>query len=679
MSQDSLRRAYRALQARPGGLGLVHLLSVLEALLALALIGVVALMIALAGTRGVTRLRSEHFRPVDESGNARPGGSLVPGWLNDRVPLVDARGNPIQTSSDVVVSVPETGLYPVVAEGRISSNPLHRFTTGIIDLAIRVFRPLRENVSALVTLIMLGLLLLLALSSLSRLRRRLAIDEVLRATESLRVQLHRQIYRLGQSYLPGEGLGPVINIFTRDVNELRNGLLADLLSKVHAPVLGAGLLLIAFAISPVLAIFILSLAGVIWLISGPLDRARRVEVDTAARSSAIHLLQLHEDLSMLRTVRVFGIESIDRQRFEEHLALFQAADRQRMRGDTRLHPTFWLMLGVMVLLAIGMLAHAVLTSTISMHGAVVLTGALLGLAWPVSEWLRRRGELDRAARSAAGIEEYLDRKPELQMTVGARFLPPIREKIELQDVTLEGPAGQELLHRASLTIPARTRTALLSLDEDAKHALVCLIPRLIDPKSGRVAIDGVDLREVTLESLRAQVALALQADYVFSDSVSNNIGLGDASFSLPRIIEAAKAAHAHHFIQKLPQGYDTVIGPLGHPLTLDEQFRVALARALLHDPSIVIVEEPNMALDEDVKHLIDDTIDRLAKHRTVIFLPHRLSTIRKCDQVIVLHNGRIEATGAPRDMHGRSKLFRHIQYVEFNQFASGEIEAGQLS
>ncbi len=172
--------------------------------------------------------------------------------------------------------------------------------------------------------------------------------------------------------------------------------------------------------------------------------------------------------------------------------------------------------------------------------------------------------------------------------------------------------------------------------------------------------------------------MVLQADLVFNDTIFANIGLGDPSYGLPRIIEAAKIAHAHHFIQDLPDGYDTPIGSLGHYLGPHEQYRIALARAFLHDPSIVILEEPDVSMDEDTKHMIDDTVDRLAASRTVLFLPHRRSTILRCDKVLVLHNGRVEAYGPPREVHAHSKLYRHIQYVEFNQFATGEMEAGQM-
>jgi ABC-type multidrug transport system fused ATPase/permease subunit len=145
------------------------------------------------------------------------------------------------------------------------------------------------------------------------------------------------------------------------------------------------------------------------------------------------------------------------------------------------------------------------------------------------------------------------------------------------------------------------------------------------------------------------------------------------------VIDAAKLAHAHQFIQDLPHGYDTIIGPLGRYLKPDEQFRIALARAYLHDPSIVIIEEPSGVLDEDVRNLLDDTLARLAPGRTLILLPHRLSTIRSCDQVILLHNGRVEDVGSPAQLQTESKLYRHLLYMEFNEFVSSELEAVQLS
>jgi ABC-type multidrug transport system fused ATPase/permease subunit len=672
MSQADLRRAQNLMVSRAGSVAAIHTLAVIQALLIFALFGIVGLLVGLTSTRGVSQITEPFVERV--------GLKRLPDWLVAHLPAFEAAAGPnAQSRRAWNVSVPDTGLEALVISGLSSELSTHRFLAGLLEPVVRSVRWLGDTQGALITLLIAGLALILVLSVVVRVRRRLAVDAVTRATTGLRHQLHRQMYRLGQSALPGEGLGPVVNIFSRDVNEVRDGLYANLVHGVFNPLLVIGLLLMAFLLSPSLTVFVISLTGIVWLASVPLERVRRGEIDSAARSAAIYLLQLHEDLSMLRTVRVFGMEAVDKQRFDEHLHHYQAADRQRLLSDVNRNPALVLLATAAALLVIGMLGHAVLNGHVSAHSAVLLVAALAGLVWPLDTWLRLRKRITLGQRAARGVFEFLERKPELQMNVGARFLPPLRERIVLDKVTIEGPTGRTLLSGVSATIAARTRTAILGFDEDAKHAVACLIPRLIDPKSGQIRVDGHDLREVTLESLRAQVSMVLQADYVFSDSVLNNIGLGDPSYTLPRIIEAAKVAHAHHFIQELPNGYDTVVGQLGHPLRLDEQYRVALARAYLHDPSIVIVEEPDTVFDEDTKHLFDDTIDRLAKGRTLIFLPHRLSTIRKCDQVIVLHNGRIEAAGATREVHERSKLYRHIQYVEFNQFASGEIEAGQMS
>ncbi len=156
---------------------------------------------------------------------------------------------------------------------------------------------------------------------------------------------------------------------------------------------------------------------------------------------------------------------------------------------------------------------------------------------------------------------------------------------------------------------------------------------------------------------------------VFHDSVANNIGCGDNAYTLGQIIEAAKVAHAHHFIQKLPQGYETPIGELGHPLSVSEQFRIALARAVLRDPALLIIEEPDATLDEDTKALLDDTWARVLPGRTTIFLPHRISTIRSCDTLYLLHKGRVVATGVHKELLSQNPLYRHLHYLEFNEMA----------
>ena len=671
MYSDALSRAYRLMGTKSGSLFLIRALAVLQALLVLLLAIVMGLVLNLADHKGVTHLESTHLEPG-------PFAEL-PAWLRDRLPPLDQLDAIDSGDKKLALTVPETGLYPVVANTALSSDPVHRVTAGILDGLLRRFRPLRENQGALISLMIIGLVVLLLIGLVARLRHRLAVGASLQAANGLRNHLHRQMYRFGQTALPREGVGPAINLFTRDVNEVRDGLLADLLHGGLAPVLAVGLMGMALVISPPLAIFLLALGGLLWLAAVPLNQSFRLQGEAAAQESALGILKLQEDLSMLRTVRVFGMDATDRARFTDHLNQFHEAEGQRLLTRSETHPGFFLAAGAAVLLAVGLLCRAVLLGQVEMASILLLIGLMGALIWPVSLWLHRTRVLKVAEQAARSIMNFMERKPDLQMKAEARFLPPLKHEISLQRVSVQDHSGHTLLHDLTAQIPAGSRVSLLSLDEDAKHAVACLIPRLLDPTVGSILIDSIDLRDVTLESLRAQISLILQADYVFSDTVFNNIGLGDPTFTSQRVIDVAKTAHAHNFIQRLPNGYDTEIGPLGHPLTLDQQFRIALARATLHDPSIMIIEEPAMAMEASTSQLLDDTYDRISKGRTLVFLPHRHSTIRKSDLVLVLHHGTLNCLGHPRDLQTESKLFRHIQYLEFNQFATSDAESGSLS
>lgn len=655
MQADAYTRARKLLSSRQD-LIVARVLGAVHSLLILALLAVASLFVALMSSRGEVRFPTSELEQL-------------PRWALGRV----SREAPEFRYFE------DTGIFPLIAGNLLSNNPVHRAGAVLLDRLSIVLPTLRNNLGALTTLLAIGLLIILALSLLALWRRRLMAGCVTEVATTLRHQIHRQMYRLGQSSLPTEGVGPVVNLWTREVNDVRDGLFADLDNAPRMLVLGVGLFLLAVITSPILTLFLASLGLLVWLTSRVLDRDSGEAYDAALRDASVQLCLLHEDLGLLRTVRIFGVENHDRQRFDEHLERYRKADTRRIITEGKLNPTTGLLYGAALAMALGLLGYnVVITERISITTMLILIASLSGVAHPVFSWLKTRQSIRQANRSAGGIFEFLERTPELHQNVGAHFLGALKEHIVLENVRLESRSGRTLLNGVSVEIPAYSRVGLMGLDEDAKLALACLIPRLIDPGSGRILIDGHDLRDVTLESVRAQVATVLQADLVFTDTVMSNIGMGDPINTLPRVIEAAKLAHAHHFIQDLPHGYDTTIGPLGHYLKPDEQFRIALARAYLHDPAIVIVEESNVPLDEDTKHLLDDTLTRLAQGRTLILLPHRLSTIRSCDQIILIHNGRVEDVRPPAQLQAESKLFRHIQYMEFNEFATGELEPSHV-
>ena len=271
--------------------------------------------------------------------------------------------------------------------------------------------------------------------------------------------------------------------------------------------------------------------------------------------------------------------------------------------------------------------------------------------------------------AAAAIFEFLDRRGDVATYPDAEFLPGVVRGLEFVDVNVREPdTGRLLLDKINLKLKAGQRTGIVGSDHEEQMALVSLIPRFLDPTEGEIKIDGRNLKWVTQDSLRT-IGLVLQNNLVFNDTVANNVGCGDPSYTLPQIIEAAKLAHAHQFIQRLPYGYETPIGELGHALSSGEQFRIALARAVLRDPSLYIIEEPTEQLDEDTKDLVDDTLGRVLPGKTVVYLPHRMSTLRECDKIYLLHEGRIVAVGEHRELMAENELYRHLYYLEFNPFA----------
>ena len=643
-------RARKLWAPRHGSVVQARLLGMIYSLLVLALFTLGGLLAALATARPSFRIDGEPVLAADPLSRA------------------NAATNPAF----------DLGLSSIAVANEASPAVTHRFAAQVVRLLVRVIPPMGNNAGALAVLLAMGLTAAVLISLVAQVRRAAIATASHEVAIALRRQIHRQMYRLGESSLPGDGTGPILSLFTREVNDVRDGLVADLGAIPQVPILFAGLLLFALGISWTASIFLVTLGILLAIALRVLNRSTDMASVVATREAALQLCLLQEDFGLIRTVRVHGMENIDKQRFDDHLEAYGDADIRRMIHEPKISPTSSLVIAVTIILASGFLAANVVLAGLSPASALLMALAIVAMVRPTFDWIAYRRAVDQANRSAGGIFAYLERKPELHQAGGASFLAPIRDRISFENVTLESRSGRTLLDGLTVEVPAGKKTAIMAYDEEAKHALVCLIPRLIDPKVGRIRVDGVDLRDATLESVRAQVATVLQTDLVFSDTVMANIALGDPSYDLPRVIQAAKVAHAHHFIAELPLGYDTPIGPLGEYLKPDQQYRIALARAYLHDPSIVIIEEPTVPLDDDVKAYVDDTVGRLAPGRTLIMLPHRLSTIRSSDQVILLHNGKLEAVGTPREVSHESKLYRHLQYIEFNQFATGEIEVGHF-
>jgi ATP-binding cassette subfamily B protein len=534
-----------------------------------------------------------------------------------------------------------------------------------------MWKPRQQD--ALFSLYLTGLFLaavVLALlnAGLTLFMREMAARATIEATTRLRRAVYHHTFRLGTLAFRALGPSEAVTIFTRHLEAIHDALFARLTIFFREPIKFVLILLFALVVHWPLALAFLSFAILVWLGGGQIADNIQRRGRLASSKASEHLTVLRESLMLMRLVKCYLMEQFNQARVERQLSRYARLQMVRYRGEAIYQPLLVLLAVLSALVLLYVAGVNVLTSQLGVAGVVALCTALVSLYQPVAHWLEARKVFRRGNEAAAQLFKFLERRGEVGQVVGAEFVPPLSKQIEFDGVSLREPGGSRLLLQdVSFTLPAGQKIGLIGADDLEKYALVYLIPRLLDPTTGEIRIDEHNLRWVTLDSLRVQIATVLRHNLVFHDTVANNIGCGDNAYTLPQIIEAAKTAHAHSFIQKLPQGYDTPIGELGHPLTASEQFRIALARAALRDPALLIIEEPVAALDEDTKALLDDTLARVLPGRTVIFLPHRISTIKSCDQLFLLHKGRIVATGEHKELLAQNSLYRHLYYLEFHE------------
>lgn len=485
------------------------------------------------------------------------------------------------------------------------------------------------------------------------------------AVARLRRALHTHSYRLPSVAISPEAQAEAGDILATRSEQIQDGFLAWLTAGFRGPVLMVLLLAVMFAVHVWLTVCLLALGGLVWLLAGRFVARLRQDARLAARRTESRLELLRESLTVSPLVKGYLMDRFGQTRVERHLAELGRAVWRKQRGEAASRSAL-LTVGALAGMAMLYLAgRVVLGGSLTVPGLVVLAAGLGTLTFALNRWLTARVRLARARSAAAAVVEFLDRRGEPGQSIEAEFLQPLGKRLDVVEVSLREPgSGRMVLEHVSLSIPAGTRAALVYADAAEAHALAYLIARFQDPTGGEIKVDGKNIRWVTYESLRTQVCLVLEQSLTFTDTAANNIGCGDPGFSLPQIIEAAKTAHAHQFIQSLPYGYETRIGAGGASLRVGERFRIALARAILRDPSLVVIEEPAEPMDPDSLALVDDALTRFQPGRTFLFLARRPATVKSADQVFVLQNGRLAASGSHDDLVANSELYRLLHFKQ---------------
>jgi len=291
--------------------------------------------------------------------------------------------------------------------------------------------------------------------------------------------------------------------------------------------------------------------------------------------------------------------------------------------------------------------------------------AIFMMYMPIKRLSRANNTIQQGVACYERIQEILQDKPQIADRPQAYPLPPVKGRVKFENVSFSYNETRPVLHNINFEVMPNETVALVGLSGAGKTTIINLLSRFYEPTSGRVIIDGIDIREVKLASLRSQIGLVTQELILFNDTVRNNIAYGLEDVPLERIKEAAKAAEAHDFIQELPQGYDTVIGEKGSLLSSGQRQRLAIARALLKDPPILIFDEATSALDSESERLIQKAMANVMRNRTTFVIAHRLSTIRNADKILVIDRGRIAEIGNHDQLCRKQGIYKKLYDLQF--------------
>ncbi|MFC1542267.1 lipid A export permease/ATP-binding protein MsbA [Pseudomonadota bacterium] len=375
---------------------------------------------------------------------------------------------------------------------------------------------------------------------------------------------------------------------------------------------------------------------------------------------------VEETVSGIRVVKAFGMESYEYKRFT-------ALTGEFLKHQLRVFKVHALSFPIMELLAGFGIAGVLFYGGLRVASGETTAGtlmsflaALIMLYEPVKRLSRANNEIQQGLAASERIFEILDEPVGVEDDAAAKELPPFSDSIRFDHVSLQYPGAEaKVLNDISFQVNSGEVVALVGRSGSGKTSMANLVPRFMDTTAGTILIDQIDVRELSQASLRDQISLVTQEVILFNDSVINNIAYGHDKIDREKVEAIAKAANAHDFIIKLPDGYDTLIGERGVILSGGQRQRLSLARALLKDAPILILDEATSSLDTESERLVQQAIDRLMKGRTVIVIAHRLSTIRHADRIVVLDSGKIIQSGRHEELLEEGGLYSELYYMQF--------------
>ena len=488
------------------------------------------------------------------------------------------------------------------------------------------------------------------------------------AMKDLRDTAYVHLHQLPMSYFKKERVGNLISRFTNDVVIIQASITAAFLNLIREPLTIIVFLLIALSISWQLTLLSLVVMPVSALLIGWIGIKLRKQSSLVQAKMGDITSILQETISGVKIVKAFGMENYENKKFkrETHNYFKLMLKIVRVRNTSSPITEFLsVAIGVVIIYYGGVLVLQ--QQSLKASEFLGLLFAIFQLMPPIKELSSVNNRIQESSAAGDRIFEILDTKPKIKNVDNPKTIDGFKESLVFDNVSFQYEDSVEpVLRNVSFNLSKSEIVALVGPSGGGKSTLVDLIPRFYDPTGGKIFIDGTDIKEISIESLRGLMGIVTQETYLFNESIKNNIAYGLGDFPFDKIVQASKTANAHNFIMELSHGYDTIIGERGTKLSGGQRQRLSIARAILKNPEIMIFDEATSALDNESELLVQEAIERMMENRTTFVIAHRLSTIRNANRILVLDRGQIIQMGRHdeliEDAEGLYRKFYEMQF-----------------